>query len=1126
MKKSIFLFFAAILCSMSIDAYAATQRYIYVGLSNNYHKWKDASQWGINHWGGTGGGVVPGSKITDLKTTFTHSGCTFHMYRMYVYDDNKNFEFKGSDNWWDCKKENISISGTTKNALLFRDNDGGDGGSPTLYQTNYQEESAVSLSASSNSVSVGEEVILTPKLTSNAEYNEIASTTYSVGTGATVSDGKFVATTAGTYTVTATITYNPKKFTGITKKVENITCEIVVSEVAIPHPVTGVTVAPTSVTIKQGATATLTATVSPSNADDPSITWSSDNTSVATVVNGVVTAVAAGTANITVTTVDGGFTATCAVKVKPSQYTFHAINSAQWPTVAAHYWGGADGGSSWPGADMVKESETINGFDIYSITISSDFVNIMFTNQIDGDKNKKTADLTTEGNDGKYYDIKEAKWYASLSEVPVSYDYYLAGSMNGWATNNANYGMALVDDVYKKELEFAKDAEFKVTNGTDWYGFADVDSKYQGVSDKDGNIKVDAAATFTVVFNKTTKKITFDGLTKIEDYYTVVGSSDELGLAWDPTKKANDMEKQDDGSYKKVYSNVELTTSVEWKIAKNGAWWNDTPLENKADNGNSVLTISKSGIYNVTFTLSKDLKTAHAEAELLEETNTVADCFVSGNAALTGGAGWAGNEFKMEYDDVTKTYSYTLTGLATDKAYELKVVLGGAWHSYADLASVPTGVTKGNDDAIAFKMAEAGDVTVKYNVEAGITLSGNFALPVTYDYYIAGTLAGGWSATQQGMTKDGDVYKHTFLELSSGIYQFKITDGQFNTEEDKTHEHTTLAAEYKEVSYVDGNIQINTEEAINLTVIFNATANKITLEGLTIVTHTYTIAGDAALCGEAWNWELESNDMTNNGDGTYTWTKAGVEVNGELSFKVYVDHKSEPAYPAENWVIKPENYEGVGVYDVTITFTESSKEIAVVLTKQGVVTPTPDYTRTVTAGDYGTICLPFGSSNYTGMELYEFVGCETGKAYIASVTTLEAGVPYIFRATASELAVYSDGTTATEAGSNNGLHGTFTDDTPVAVDNYILYQNAICKVTAICWVNANRAYIVWGEIPTGAPQQMPGRKYIGMDVTGENEATGFENITNGENTTIKVIENGQLIIIRNGEKFNAQGVRL
>ena len=41
----------------------------------------------------------------------------------------------------------------------------------------------------------------------------------------------------------------------------------------------------------------------------------------------------------------------------------------------------------------------------------------------------------------------------------------------------------------------------------------------------------------------------------------------------------------------------------------------------------------------------------------------------------------------------------------------------------------------------------------------------------------------------------------------------------------------------------------------------------------------------------------------------------------------------------------------------------------------------------------------------------------------------------------------------------------------------------------------------------------------------ENTTTGLSNITNDENTTIKVIENGQLIIIRNGEKFNAQGIK-
>ena len=244
----------------------------------------------------------------------------------------------------------------------------------------------------------------------------------------------------------------------------------------------------------------------------------------------------------------------------------------------------------------------------------------------------------------------------------------------------------------------------------------------------------------------------------------------------------------------------------------------------------------------------------------------------------------------------------------------------------------------------------------------------------------------------------------------------------------------------------------------------------------------------------------------------------------ELGATVTLTATANEGYVFVNWKKGEESVSSDAVY--TFTATENVTLVAnfEVSTPP---TPTPDYTRPVTAGNYGTICLEFGSTNYTGMELYEFVGKEEGsKAYIASVTTLEAGVPYIFRATASELAVYSDGTTVTEAGSRNGLHGTFTNDTEVAAGNYILKDNAICEALTTCYVNANRAYIVWGDIPDGAPQQMPGRKYIGMDVTGENEATGFENITNGENTTIKVIENGQLIIIRNGEKFNVQGVRL
>ncbi len=80
--------------------------------------------------------------------------------------------------------------------------------------------------------------------------------------------------------------------------------------------VTGVTLSDSTATITAGQTKTLTATVAPENATDKTVSWSSSDEAVATVEDGVVTAVAAGTATITVTTTDGGFTATCAITVE------------------------------------------------------------------------------------------------------------------------------------------------------------------------------------------------------------------------------------------------------------------------------------------------------------------------------------------------------------------------------------------------------------------------------------------------------------------------------------------------------------------------------------------------------------------------------------------------------------------------------------------------------------------------------------------------------------------------------------------------------------------------------------------------------------------------------------------
>ena len=115
-------------------------------------------------------------------------------------------------------------------------------------------------------------------------------------------------------------------------------------------PVLGVALDKTSMNLTAGSTGALTATIDPANAANKSLTWTSDNEAVATVdENGKVIAVAEGTANITVKTVDGEKTAVCAVTV-----------------TAKTIGGSSSGGSSTPAYPVTTPSKTENG----SVTVT------------------------------------------------------------------------------------------------------------------------------------------------------------------------------------------------------------------------------------------------------------------------------------------------------------------------------------------------------------------------------------------------------------------------------------------------------------------------------------------------------------------------------------------------------------------------------------------------------------------------------------------------------------------------------------------------------------------------------------------------------------------------------------
>ncbi len=92
---------------------------------------------------------------------------------------------------------------------------------------------------------------------------------------------------------------------------------LVIVSTSCKKNVSSVTLDKTTLTLVEGKSETLTATVEPDKAENKSITWSSNNPAVATVINGIVNAISEGTAIITATTEDNNKTATCNVTVIP-----------------------------------------------------------------------------------------------------------------------------------------------------------------------------------------------------------------------------------------------------------------------------------------------------------------------------------------------------------------------------------------------------------------------------------------------------------------------------------------------------------------------------------------------------------------------------------------------------------------------------------------------------------------------------------------------------------------------------------------------------------------------------------------------------------------------------------------
>lgn len=165
----------------------------------------------------------------------------------------------------------------------------------------------------------------------------------------------------------------------------------------------------------------------------------------------------------------------------------------------------------------------------------------------------------------------------------------------------------------------------------------------------------------------------------VEDTYVVAGSYDGqpaeeesplFGISWDASRAENQLEKQNDGTYKKVYENVTLTAgTITYKIVKNGTTW-------IPDGDNLTCAIPSDGDYTITVTFDPQTNTATMEA--VQAGQTVTTGFRDIKVTLADADKWQ----TLVANNATVYITVDADGTigTTDDATKAAATLTGKWH--------------------------------------------------------------------------------------------------------------------------------------------------------------------------------------------------------------------------------------------------------------------------------------------------------------------------------------------------------------------------------------------------------------------------------------------------------------
>lgn len=303
---------------------------------------------------------------------------------------------------------------------------------------------------------------------SNATVKTVKWSSNNTSVATVNSKGKVTAKKAGTATITAKSGSKSAK------------CAVVVTDNGtVSVPVTGVTINRTDLELSVNAEASLTATVSPENATNKTVTWHSADTAIATVdVNGKVKGIKAGTTSIEAVTADGGFTAKCNVSVKDTTDTNASAVQIRIANSLADY---ANTVLTGTNADVkclvTNQSGTPLGNTSVTLDIEPQFGNAKNVFGITGDNNNYvSAKVTTDADGYASFTVGEKGGYTYTSTDLIYQSYKLTATVTGSnVRSESTLSFACIDTgdvevLNNRSIEYDDIEPFE--NATAWDGIA------------------------------------------------------------------------------------------------------------------------------------------------------------------------------------------------------------------------------------------------------------------------------------------------------------------------------------------------------------------------------------------------------------------------------------------------------------------------------------------------------------------------------------------------------------------------------------------------------------------------------------------------------------------------------